>query len=110
MKRTLTLADLEDNPDGALQSTSAVCDCLQLSLPTVIELIEAKDLRAVRIGRAYKVVWHSLRDYCFRIGAIPLTPSERKRMEDDLARRRQKDPPVSSVGEERRDGPRTKRR
>lgn len=72
-----SFVDLEDNEDGPTLSVAAVRLLLGLSRDTTRELMMAGDIRSIQIGRHYKALWRSVRDYCFRIGALPLRSSER---------------------------------
>jgi excisionase family DNA binding protein len=73
-----SLLDLEQQEDGPTLGISAVSTVLGLSEPTVRELLEHGDIRSVRHGRNWKVLWRSLRVYLYRSGALPLRAEERR--------------------------------
>jgi len=72
-----SLLDLERYEDGPTLRMSAVRAVLGLSPEILREMMEAGDIRAVRHGRNYKVLWRSLRHYLYRTGALPLREGER---------------------------------
>lgn len=74
---TPTLTDFEQLDDGPLLSTLQVSALLSLDPCTVREIIEAGDVRGVRLGRNYRIVWRSVKAYLYKSGVLPLTATER---------------------------------
>lgn len=72
-----SMLDLERYEDGPTLRMMAVKGVTGLGPEVLREMIEAGDLRGVRHGRNYKVLWRSLRHYLYRTGALPLREGER---------------------------------
>jgi len=73
-----TLIDLDREADGAPLTIGEVVKILGLSQNTVRDLVDANEIRSVRLGRNRKILWVSLREYLFRAKALPLTMAERR--------------------------------
>ncbi len=72
-----SLLDLDRYEDGPTLRMMAVVGVTGLGPEVLREMIDAGDLRGVRHGRNYKVLWRSLRSYLLRTGALPLKDGER---------------------------------
>jgi len=78
VRPTPSMLDLERDPEGPTLGVGAVAAAIGLSEVTTRELLVAGDIRGFLVGRNYKVLWCSLREYLFRISALPLREAERQ--------------------------------
>lgn len=71
------LRDFDRHDDGPLLSVLQVSALLGLAPNTVREILDSGDIRGVRLGRNYRIVWRSVKAYLLKTRVLPLPDHER---------------------------------